>query len=232
MEEAGIYRNRLQDEGSFTTVRNTWIRSTKLTPQANFLWIYLLSHKIGYELRDSQILTETGFGPKGLRAARQELVDAGWLELRRKTNPDGSFGTYAYHLQQSRVPQGTVEQSTVEQGTVPEGPDIRSTNSKKTINKKTIKRETALPDDWQPKDSVYAEEKYSVLNIDDEAESFRNWCLANGKRYVDWDAAFRNWLKKGLDFYSKKHYKEVDRERSRRELDEWLRKQEGKDDVN
>lgn len=130
MDNPGIYRNELAIDGNFTTVDNTWIRNSGLTPQANFLWIYLLSHKVGYELRDSQILRETGFGRKGLRAARGELVEKGWLVLERMKNPDGSLGTYAYYLQEPRDPMGTVAGGTVEQGTVAEGSDLRRLISK------------------------------------------------------------------------------------------------------
>lgn len=134
MDNPGIFRNEIALDGNFTTVDNTWIRSSGLTPQANFLWIYLLSHKIGYELRDGQILRETGFGRKGLRAARAELVDKGWLILERMKNPDGSLGTYAYHLQEPRDPQGTVAGGTVEGGTVAKGPDLRRLKSKEKTN--------------------------------------------------------------------------------------------------
>jgi hypothetical protein len=132
--EPGIYRNELPTDGKFTTVANEWIRNTNLSPQANMLWIYLLSHKVGYELRDGQILRETGFGRKGLRAARNELAEKGWLVLERMKNADGSLGTYAYHLQTARDPQGTVAEGTVEQGTVAEGSDLRRLITKEKTN--------------------------------------------------------------------------------------------------
>jgi hypothetical protein len=149
--QPGIYRNEVESDGKFTTVLNEWIRNSGLSPQANMLWIYLLSHKIGYELRDSQILHETGFGRKGLRAARTELVEKGWLILERMKNPDGSLGTYAYHLQTSRDPQGTVAVGTVEQGTVAEGSDLRKPLPKKTNKKNTNDIERLFSDFW----SVY-----------------------------------------------------------------------------
>jgi hypothetical protein len=147
-EAAGIYRNELQVDGNFTTVDNDWIRSSGLSVGANFLWVYLISHRIGYELRDSQILRETGFGRKGLRAARKELVEKGWLVLQRTKNPDGSLGTYSYHLQDPRDPSGTVAAGTVEQGTVAQGPDIRKPSSKKTIQEKNNEGDIAFSQFW------------------------------------------------------------------------------------
>lgn len=53
---------------------------------------------------------------------------------------------------------------------------------------------TPLPKRWQPNDKhkKYAHSK--GINVDHEAERFRNWAQAKDQRYVDWDAAFRNWL--------------------------------------
>lgn len=230
-DEPGIYRDSLPNEGNFTTVQNSWIRSTNLSPSANFLWIYLLSHKIGYELRDTQIIAETRFGPKGLRGARNELEKAGWLVLRRKKNADGSLGTYAYHLQDPRVPYGTVEDGTVEHGTVPEGPDLRKTINKNTNTKKTRKRVLSdVPADFTPNDTTLNNPKYAGLDFGYEVERFINWHQAKGIQNKDWQAAFRNWLNNALDFRSKQDYREVEKKRSERELDEWLRKMEGSDD--
>ena len=57
-----------------------------------------------------------------------------------------------------------------------------------------------LPSQWQPtaKHAEYA----TAHNIDlpQQAMRFRNDALAKDKRYADWDAAFRNWLTKALEF--------------------------------
>jgi len=201
--EAGIFRNKLQTEGNFTTVSNSWIRSSGLSPQANFLWIYLLSHKVGYELRDSQILNETGFGPKGLRSARKELVDNGWLRLERKKNADGSLGTYAYFLHEPRVPLGTVEQGSVEQGTVPESPDLRRTITNKTIAKKTIsKKGPNNADEYEPSEEIRNtfEERWPGLRLDIELVRFRNYHMAKGSKFKLWDRAFVNWLERASEW--------------------------------
>jgi hypothetical protein len=202
-DTAGIYRNELPIDTNFTTVNNNWIRSSGLSPQANFLWIYLLSHKVGYELRDGQILSETGFGRKGLRAARKELVDSGWLVLERIKNPDGSLGTYAYHLEVSRDPQGTVAVGTVEQGTVAEGPHLRKplvkkTNDKKTNTKGSEPRIRRLPEDWYPSERLLEmfATKWPSLDRDYEIDQFVNYWLATGGAKADWDRAFQVWMAK------------------------------------
>jgi hypothetical protein len=54
---------------------------------------------------------------------------------------------------------------------------------------------TTIPEDWQPTDAhraVAAEERVDVVS---EARKFRDSNEAKGRTYVDWDAAFRNWLR-------------------------------------
>lgn len=65
---------------------------------------------------------------------------------------------------------------------------------------KRRKASRPLPSDWQPtpKHVTYADE----INVDvhQQAMKFRNDALAKDKRFVDWDAAFRNWLTKALEY--------------------------------
>jgi len=203
-EAPGIYRNELEIDGNFTTVCNEWIRNSGLSPQANYLWSYLLSHRIGYELRDSQILNETGFGRKGLRAARSELVEAGWLVLTRMKNADGSLGTYAYQLQVTRDPSGTVAEGTVEQGTVAEGSDYIKPISNKTKPKKTItKKETPkTADDYEPSPDRLERWRleYPYVSIDTELQKFKDYYMAAGRTWKDYDRAFANWLRRATKY--------------------------------
>lgn len=58
------------------------------------------------------------------------------------------------------------------------------------------KPERPLPESWTPSSahSTYAED--NGINLDFQAERFRNHAQANDRRARDWDAAFRNWLLK------------------------------------
>lgn len=61
-------------------------------------------------------------------------------------------------------------------------------------------RKTRLPDDWQPKDE-HRETAYRLhLDLNSEAEDFRNHAQAQGRQLVDWDAGFRSWLKKSAEY--------------------------------
>ena len=59
----------------------------------------------------------------------------------------------------------------------------------------TQKRACQISDDFEPtnhhRDIAISEN----INLDNEFVKFRDYCLANGKKYIDWDAAFNNWLR-------------------------------------
>lgn len=73
-----------------------------------------------------------------------------------------------------------------------------STRAKPSSKRRS--RATSYPDGFEPtaKHHELAEE----LRVDVEAElsAFRDWCLAKGQTYKDWDAAFRNWIRRAHEF--------------------------------
>lgn len=61
------------------------------------------------------------------------------------------------------------------------------------------KRARQIPDDWQPSDA-HAELARSLrLNPGAELAKFRDHFKSNGKPLKDWDAAFRNWLRRSAE---------------------------------
>lgn len=52
---------------------------------------------------------------------------------------------------------------------------------------------TRLPDDWQPTDT-HREREADGIDVDHEAAKFRLHAEANGRRQVNWNAAFSQWL--------------------------------------
>lgn len=77
----------------------------------------------------------------------------------------------------------------------PVGPPAGGKRSKGT---RTVKRQ--LPDDWAPSETHRAEAKSLGVSCDGEAQKFRDYCQANGRGYADFEAAFRNWLRRSKDF--------------------------------
>lgn len=58
------------------------------------------------------------------------------------------------------------------------------------------KPEQPLPDSWTPNSAHNSYATENGINVDFQAERFRNHAQANDRRARDWDAAFRNWLLK------------------------------------
>jgi hypothetical protein len=140
--EPGIYRPEFPMDSNFTMVPNALIRDNNLPSGAKMLLIYLLSHKIGYQILDSQIVNEIGMGREALRTARKHLTDEGFISLERVRNFDNSLGAYRYELQDPRgwfstVGNPTVGEPTVGEATVGNPPDNRKLIPKKTMLKKT-----------------------------------------------------------------------------------------------
>lgn len=65
---------------------------------------------------------------------------------------------------------------------------------------KAAKRKCSLPDSWQPTDAHRAIASEVGADLNREALAFRDHAAANGRLQLDWDAAFRTWLRKSPDF--------------------------------
>jgi hypothetical protein len=148
--EPGIYRPEFPMDGNFTMVPNALIRDDELPAAAKMLLIYLLSHKVGYQIVDSQIIREIGMGREALRTARKQLEAQGFIELERVRNEDNSLGAYRYELQDARgwfstVGNPTVGQPTVGEATVGNPPDNRRLIPNKTTVKNTRIKNTGDP---------------------------------------------------------------------------------------
>lgn len=65
------------------------------------------------------------------------------------------------------------------------------------------KRKAALPPDWRPNEGHHERAKASGLNVELEAEAFRDHHTAKGSVMLDWDAAFRTWLRNAVKFQAR-----------------------------
>ena len=75
-----------------------------------------------------------------------------------------------------------------------------SANAEDPTPTKRRSQKTRLPDNWQPNPEHHATAQRLHLDLDSEAEDFRNHAQAQGRRLVDWDAGFRSWLKKSAEY--------------------------------
>lgn len=74
----------------------------------------------------------------------------------------------------------------------------------KSLSRRSRKRpDTPLPADWQPNESHSHAAAEAGVDRDREAAKFRDHALAADRRAADWNAAFRNWLRKAGEFATK-----------------------------
>lgn len=118
-----------------------------------------------------------------MRALRAQSVTSN----RRVTNPDVT----------SKLPTPDPTRPEVAKATYIGGASASAEDAQPT---KRRARKTRLPDNWQPNDTHAETARRLHLNIDSEAEDFRNHAQAQGRRLVDWDAGFRSWLKKSAEY--------------------------------
>lgn len=80
----------------------------------------------------------------------------------------------------------------------------REEESREEVNqeprKPARKKPTSIPADFYPNENgvAYAEEKRISLAV--ELESFRNWHQAKGGAFKDWQACWRTWCDKAVEF--------------------------------
>jgi hypothetical protein len=63
-----------------------------------------------------------------------------------------------------------------------------------------------LPPDWKPSASVEAQlhtEGFSLFEIQNQVPRFRDYWTGQGKPMADWDATFRNWVRRSNEFAPK-----------------------------
>lgn len=66
--------------------------------------------------------------------------------------------------------------------------------------KKLVKRATQLPADFVPNETGVAYADSRRIHLPSELESFRNWHAAKGSTMKDWQAAWRTWCDKAVEF--------------------------------
>lgn len=72
----------------------------------------------------------------------------------------------------------------------------------KTQPKPTQRGKRMVPADWSPPAELLEDlrKRFPSVPIDLELEKFRDHSRANDRRFKDFDAAFRNWIRKAADF--------------------------------
>lgn len=72
-------------------------------------------------------------------------------------------------------------------------------NKEKGIREGERKGARPLPDEFVPNDAHIALSEAEGINLRVEFQKFCDYCKANNRRYTDWDAALRNWIRKAAE---------------------------------
>lgn len=82
---------------SFTSLRNCWLRDSRISYKAKGLLGYLMSHAVGYKCSQAQMVRESADGKDAVRTALDELEAAGYLS-RTPARDAGRFSETDYTL--------------------------------------------------------------------------------------------------------------------------------------
>jgi hypothetical protein len=75
--------------------------------------------------------------------------------------------------------------------------ESESESQSKASKKKTTKKKAVqLPQEWKPSNGHHELARKLGVNIEWEADQMRDWAISKGESKKDWDAAFRNWIRR------------------------------------
>jgi predicted transcriptional regulator len=83
-------------EDDFTLVSNTLMRDPSLTDRAKAVYLYMRSHRTGWQLNTSTIAEALGRSRNTIMSAINDLIEAGYVERIQGRIGDGKFGTVEY----------------------------------------------------------------------------------------------------------------------------------------
>lgn len=89
-------RNHPGPEEKFFLLADQFARDPNVTPRAARVYIYLRSHRSGWETNVRRIGTAIGMGKNSVAAAIQELVDLGYVEREQLRDEQGRVGEMEY----------------------------------------------------------------------------------------------------------------------------------------
>ena len=141
-----------------------------------------------------------GCHAKSVDRAASELLKIGAVTKKQRHN-----SSLVYTLMMSRGVDNDVQgvATPVSKGVDTDVHLTRTTELEPENYIATKKNATSMPDNFEPSETIIDsfEDKYgSVLTYEDTLEAFRDYHLAKGSRFKDWDAAFRTWCRNAITF--------------------------------
>ena len=134
-----IQRTKMVHEHNFTQIPNDWVRDTRLTLKSIGLLSQLLSHSEGWSVTIGSLARTNGCGKHIIRAAVQELEDAGYLIRKQLRGVSGTFAEVLWVTSEPSSPSSgypTSEKPTSGKPTS-ENRTLKKNNLKKNNSKNT-----------------------------------------------------------------------------------------------
>lgn len=195
----------MADGGRWFRVNTTWSQSewlAVLPPASRLAWVELIGYvkahgydgkvrsvtpavfgrMVGIESTDVSTLLTAAIEDGALEHTDGNWIITGWRE--HQGDPSAKTRMRRY--------RGSVTEVTRNDRSVT--PTETETETEKK-NPSGSKKKKALPEDWQPNEKHIAMAAQLGLDAAFEAEKMRDWAASQAVRRVDWDAAFRNWLR-------------------------------------
>jgi DNA-binding transcriptional MocR family regulator len=159
--------------------------------------------------RQETIAADLGLTDRTVRSALANLRACGWLEIEERPLLKGRGKSNLYHFQDATT-GSTVPVNGATTGN--SAPDFRKTASgaskeehveRNTLNRESAKlvpRDRPLPGHFKPDLGVALSAGMDHAEAERQAAMFVDYYLAKGKPVRDWNAAWRNWIRRVPDF--------------------------------
>jgi hypothetical protein len=155
--------------------------------------------------KESPSLTRVGDDYQLHNYAKYQRSRAQVEELIETRQRNGSRGGQVSALSRSSKSEAKVKQTDSKSeanGVAKEYPDTDTDTDTEQVVVSKQTRKTELQLDWKPSPAgyEYAKQRAPGMNADIQAEKFVNYNLTQGRKLGDWEAAWRNWVLKAIEF--------------------------------
>ena len=151
------------------------------------------AHGVTYSLPD-RISGVPGFG--------EAMAFVGWLEQHDKTLVMPKFDRHTSESAKQRALTAKRVAKHKAKTNANGNDDGNAATVKDALPREEKRRKinTALPDGFTLNETSIAYANKCGVVVDDEFKSFRNWHVAKGSTYKDWQAAWRTWCDKAVEY--------------------------------
>lgn len=165
-------------------------RHTELSPEARLLWVLYRGYDSGKGAWPSDALLAQTLGKsiRSVKVYRKELLSGGFLQ------------------QTLRGPRLPLYRAVLPADMLPPEADGGPVKKMHAPPRKKAPRATQLPEDWQPSEAHAQLAVELRVDVQAQADHFRDHAAATGRTLNDWDAGFRAWLRKSADMHRGRPY--------------------------